>query len=148
MFAPPARKTGTKLTHLLPEASPHAVTAEQRPKLRPCKQTTDPEERNAETGLTISKYGRLHTLSRPVSGPTCRRVADTGQPSTRGRQVYVSMYLSAPKMERTHCGRGIDIKQRQGIEQITIYTGRTDDWTQSTLSHLQSGSQTQTSPTG
>ena len=30
-------------------------------------------------------------------------------------------------MEQTHCGRGIDIKQRQGIEQITIYTGRTED---------------------
>ena len=52
------------------------------------------------------------------------------------------MYLSAPKMERTYYGRGIDIKQRPGIEQITIYTGRTDDRdsvnAQSTDSHSQS----------
>ena len=37
-------------------------------------------------------------------------------------------------MEQTHCGRGIDIKQRQGTEQITIYTGRTDDRGESTHS--------------
>ena len=60
-------------------------------------------------------------------GPPAAVSPTRAKTGTRERQVYVSMYLSAPKMGRTYYGRGIDIKQRPGIEQITIYTGRTDD---------------------
>ena len=81
-------------------------------------------------------------------GPPAAVSPTRAKTGTRERQVYVSMYLSAPKMGRTYYGRGIDIKQRPGIEQITIYTGRRETVNTVTLSHLQSGSQTQTSPTG
>ena len=151
MFAPPARKNGHKTDPPAPWSLPHAETAEQRPKTTAVQTNGGPRGekcRDRTDDLLIWKAPHAQYTG---IGATCRRVADTGKTGTRERQVYVSMYLSAPKMERTHCGRGIDIKQRPGIEQITIYTGRTDDRDSQrtvTLSHLQSGSQTQTSPTG
>ena len=92
--APSNSGTATKTT---------AVQTNGRPRGEKCRDRTD--------DLQIWKAPHAQYTSIGAHLPPCLRHG----PKLAPENDYVSMYLSAPKMEQTHCGRRIDIKQRQGI---------------------------------
>ena len=152
MFAPPARKKRAQnwpTCSLKPPARRNSGTATKTTAVQTNSGPRGEKCRDRTDDLLIWKAPHAQYTG---IGATCRRVADTGQnwhPRTTSLRVHVS--------ERTENGTDI-LRKRNRYQTATghwadnyIYRedGRSGHSQRTvTLSHLQSGSQTQTSPTG